>query len=106
MELLNHFPPIMLIHDVIGEKWANHLKEISYSNLERAPTGPAATPRTAAYAWFKDSDLKGIELSRRIELITGLNVVGEKASELLQIAAYAFGGHVDLHYDSVRILNN
>jgi len=69
--------------------------------LERAPGGPTATPRTAAYAWLNDADIPEAPISRRIEFITGLNVVGENASEVLQIAAYAFGGHVELHYDSV-----
>ncbi len=71
--------------------------------ISRAPPAPNgnATPRTAAYAWLNDSDIPEVELSRRIEFVTGLNVRGEEASTALQIASYIFGGHVANHVDSV-----
>jgi hypothetical protein len=90
----------------VNSNWSSYLKTLAYPSLERAPSGPYATPRTAAYAWFEDNQIPRTPISRRIELITGLNVVGDKAAEHLQIAAYAFGGHVELHYDSVVIILN
>ncbi|OXA64987.1 Prolyl 4-hydroxylase subunit alpha-1 [Folsomia candida] len=93
IEQVNSNPEIIQIYDILPDKWISHLKAIAFSALERAPTGPNATPRTAAYSWFKDQDIPQVPISRRIELITGLNVA-------LQVAAYAFGGHVELHFDS------
>jgi len=101
MELLNANPPVVQMYNMISEKWMRYFQKLAYSQLERAPSGPNATPRTAAYAWFHDNDIPEAPISKRIELLTGLNVRGPLASEALQIAAYAFGGHVELHYDSV-----
>jgi hypothetical protein len=104
IELLNSNPPVVQMYDVISSKWMSYFKQLAYPSLERAPSSPQATPRTAAYAWFKDYEIPKAPLSQRIEYITGLNVLGSKASEALQIAAYAFGGHVELHYDSVMCI--
>lgn len=83
IEQVNSNPEIIQIYDILPDKWISHLKAIAFSALERAPTGPNATPRTAAYSWFKDQDIPQVPISRRIELITGLNVVGMKAAEAL-----------------------
>jgi hypothetical protein len=106
IELVNRQPQILQIHDFLPDEWMKELQKSAYSELERAPSGPNATPRTAAYSWFKDKDIPKVPISRRIEFVTGLNVVGDKASEALQVAAYSFGGHVELHFDSVSIYNN
>jgi hypothetical protein len=99
-ELLNRSPPLIQIYDVISESWIQYLTKTALPTLQRAPLA-RATPRTATYAWLGDDDIPAAPFSRRLELITDLYVVGDAASEYLQIAAYAFGGHVSTHVDSV-----
>lgn len=101
IEVLNESPRIIQIYEIFSDAWISYLKTLAYSELERAPQPPEATPRTAAYAWFEDDAIPAIPVSKTVEFITGLNVRGTKAAEALQVAAYAFGGHVEAHYDSV-----
>ncbi|XP_037036079.1 prolyl 4-hydroxylase subunit alpha-2-like isoform X1 [Bradysia coprophila] len=102
MELLQEEPPLLQIYDVITDKWIADLKKTATPSLRRPPPVAAgATPRSAAYAWLRDEHIPNTPLSRRIELITGLNVQGMAASVALQIASYSFGGHVSTHYDSL-----
>ncbi|ODN01935.1 Prolyl 4-hydroxylase subunit alpha-2 [Orchesella cincta] len=101
IELLHEQPPITQFYDIFNDQWSAYLQFLSYEDLERAPDIPEATPRTAAYAWFEDNDIPYTPISKMVEFITGLNVVGSDASEALQVAAYAFGGHVEPHFDSV-----
>ncbi len=102
IENLNENPSVVQIYDIFNDAWISYLKLVSYHELERAPMPPEATPRTAAYAWFEDTEIPSVPISKTVEFITGLNVVGTAAAESLQVAAYAFGGHVEPHYDSVR----
>ncbi|CAL8142895.1 unnamed protein product [Orchesella dallaii] len=101
IEQLHEEPSIIQLYDIFNDKWAEYLKMLSYEDLERAPDIPEATPRTAAYAWFEDDDIPDAPISKMVEFVTGLNVVGSAAAEALQVAAYAFGGHVEPHFDSV-----
>lgn len=79
------------------------MKKAAMPTLQRAPQNiPGATPRTAIYAWLEDEHIPLAPIGRRIELITGLHVRGMNASEALQIASYAYGGHVSTHFDSVN----
>lgn len=127
MELLQEEPLLLQIYDVISDSWILDLIKTAKPSLRRPPTvgnigtkkkftsNPVlnflsfpnkvagATPRTAAYAWLRDEHIPNTPISRRIELITDLNVRGMSASDALQIASYSFGGHVSTHFDSVRV---
>lgn len=102
IELLKKDPRVIQIYDIFNDAWVEYLKEKSYTGMEKAPVSEVTTPRTAAYAWFEDDEISQAPVSKTVEKITGLNVQGEAAAESLQVAAYAFGGHVEPHYDSVR----
>ncbi|ODN03759.1 Prolyl 4-hydroxylase subunit alpha-2 [Orchesella cincta] len=101
-ELLNREPLLIQFHDIINEAWTREMKKAAMPTLQRAPQNvPGATPRTAVYAWLEDEHIPNSPIGRRIELITGLHVRGMNASEALQIASYAYGGHVSTHFDSL-----
>lgn len=103
MELLHETPPLVQIHDFIGDHWIQVLKRTASPTLKRPPPrhDDETTPRTAIYAWLPDEDIENIDLIKKIESTTGINVATLKASDRLQIASYTFGGHVGLHVDSL-----
>lgn len=103
MELLHETPSLVQIHDFIGEHWIQVLKRTASPTLKRPPPRKdvETTPRTAIYSWLPDEDIKEIDLIKKIESVTGINVATQKASDQLQIASYSFGGHVGLHVDSL-----
>ena len=103
MELLHREPYLVQIYDFLGEQWTDVLRRAGGPMLERAPprNHAKATPRTATYAWLPDEDFAEINLIKKMEAFSGLNVATEKASERLQIASYTFGGHVGTHVDSL-----
>ncbi|CAG7721302.1 unnamed protein product, partial [Allacma fusca] len=56
--------------------------------------------RTSVGAKFDEREVPGLEiLPEVIQLATGLSVTAKTAGEDLQVAAYAFGGHYDVHID-------
>lgn len=103
MELLHETPYLVQIHDFIGEHWIQVLKRTANPTLKRPPPrkDDETTPRTAIYAWLSDEDIEEIDLIKKIESLTRINVATQKASDRLQIASYTFGGHVGLHVDSL-----
>lgn len=102
IEVLSESPRIIQMYNIFSDSWIAYLQNKSYSELVRAPQPPEATPRTAAYAWFDDSAIPELPISKVVSFITGLNVEGKRAAEELQVAAYAFGAHVAPHHDSVK----
>lgn len=103
MELMHETPSLVQIHDFIGEHWIQVLKRTANPTLKRPPPrkDEETTPRTAIYAWLSDEEIEEIDLIKKIESLTSINVATQKASDRLQIAAYTFGGHVGLHVDSL-----
>ncbi|CAG7671638.1 unnamed protein product, partial [Allacma fusca] len=53
--------------------------------------------KTSMTAWSTEAEARGI--SRRIERIVGMHVVGESLAESLQVASYTFAGYFDPHND-------
>ncbi|OXA50064.1 Prolyl 4-hydroxylase subunit alpha-2 [Folsomia candida] len=105
MELIYKDPEMIQFHDIIPDAWIKDFRKAAMPTLQRAPApnSPGATPRTAIYAWLEDGHIPDAPIARRMELMFNLNVRGMNASEALQIASYAFGGHVSTHYDSLGV---
>ena len=69
----------------------------------RAGSSEISTTRTSKTGWLMDEDHKTVSrLSRRINMVTGLQVDTDKEdAELLQVANYMNGGHYNPHTDYV-----
>ena len=116
MELLNKHINLVVFHDVIGDKMINYIKQSSIGRMDQAGTLAANNPelktllsdyRTGSvhFLW-EDETLNNLD--KKIGRMTGLNVMngpdsllGAGASERLQVASSAFGGHYQPHLDSV-----
>jgi hypothetical protein len=59
--------------------------------------------RNSQGAWIHGESTQELEnkISRKLELVTGLVVIPETASEKLYLVSYSFGGQYSLHQDTV-----
>ncbi|CAG7717302.1 unnamed protein product [Allacma fusca] len=107
MELLGTKPDIVQMYDVIGDGKIQRLTEVARQNLSLSrvvdPSGDALSPvRTSVQSWIVENFHEEFRvLPKIIEILTGLNVVEGTSSEMLQIAAYTFSGHYEIHLDAL-----
>ncbi len=113
-ELLSVEPFVYQFYEFIGDKAIGHIEKVSEDILERSRVSgkggfefdDSRTSVTSGYDEDLDVayDSTGImfSLNRRIEKVTGLEVVKPLASDL-QVALYgSLGGYYDFHHDSVK----
>lgn len=113
-EVLSVEPYIFQFYEFIGDKAIEHIGRVSEEILERSQISVKGgfefdDSRTSVTKGY-DEDLDGVydktgimfRLNRRIEKVTGLEVVKPFASDL-QVALYgSLGGYYDFHHDSVK----
>jgi len=108
MEQFSAEPALYSFHDIISDAEIEAVKQLaiplfarSMVQGEKGSSHKVSSVRTSKTAWLTD-DLDPLlaRLSRRIQLITGLETAQSKsAAELLQVANYGIGGHYLPHHD-------
>ncbi len=90
--------------DTIQEEAVSDLSSSRILGSVEGFTSKTSLLRTSTNAWILDSEPGNpFEfLNKRIEFITGLKVVGDTSSDILQIANYGPGGFYTTHYDSIH----
>jgi len=110
VEIAHQQPDILVYHDIIGKRELDDIKKTAKPMLarsqvmgSRAGSSEISTTRTSKTGWLMDEDHKTVaRLSRRINMVTGLQVDTDKEdAELLQVANYMNGGHYNPHTDYV-----
>ncbi|CAG7722382.1 unnamed protein product [Allacma fusca] len=115
IEFLNRSPDIIRVYALIHDKEIQEVVSDSLPGMfesgvnlsdfdlsENRVKGQRALTtsyRTSVNSWYGQR-MDSI-WSRRIEQVTGLTLIGNGASENLQVASYSFGGHYIPHMDQV-----
>ena len=103
-------PLIVQYYDVIGDKMIERIKREAEPWLARSVVFDDDTVggyklsgnRTSTNTWIDDHSKQPFNsIPKRIGAITGMNVNGDSAAEILQVASYATGGHYGIHSDYV-----
>ena len=114
VEMHSMNPPILQIYNVLSEAEMSQIRDEAVTDLSpsrilgsvKQLNSKTSLFRTSTNTWILDQEPGNpFEfLSKRIELITGLRVIGDRdsASESLQIANYGPGGFYTAHYDAVH----
>ncbi|XP_021953556.1 prolyl 4-hydroxylase subunit alpha-2 [Folsomia candida] len=103
---------LVMFRDYIPTQWVKKLKEISLPEMpfqEPPSHWQQGEPSVAGFAWFEDVDVardQNVWIARKLELTTGLSVVGNIASEKLRVTLYSLVGQISPHHDAYSIFSN
>ncbi|CAL4083493.1 unnamed protein product, partial [Meganyctiphanes norvegica] len=103
-ELIWAEPVVVIYHDVLTDREADHMKALTQDNLVTTKVHSFTThqareslARIGKTAWIKlDQTPEVAHVMRRIEDMTGLTT---KTAEELHVLNYGIGGHYDAHVD-------
>jgi prolyl 4-hydroxylase len=104
-EWLSYDPlEIVQYHDLIGSRMIDQIKTDATLRMVRSEVvdkSPVSEKRTSLNAWIEDNNIDAFKsIGRTVELITGLRVSNDSASEFLQVATYSSGSHYETHLDA------
>ena len=112
VEILSLHPLIVQYYDIIGDKMIELIKQAVEPSLNRSTVvdesrvgeNKISEYRTATSTWITDHARQPFTvIPKTISAITGMNSLGTLGAARLQVAAYAFGGHYDVHVDAVSL---
>ena len=110
-ELLSLNPELVQIYNILSNSDIDKIISLTEPDLKKSKVFDSnstdgrklSRQRTSLNTWLREDAAPDLyhKISRRIEFITGLQVIPKLSSEILQIASYSFGGHYSVHLDSV-----
>ena len=111
MEFLSRNPDIVQMHEIFSDPDIQKMKSQA-NKLDPSPVSDEEdssgqgtkldSARTSSQTHLDDVGWKLLESPmKKVEQITGLNVMKATAGEHTQIVAYTVGGHYDVHHDAV-----
>ncbi|CAL8109418.1 unnamed protein product [Orchesella dallaii] len=120
VELINFDPPVWIFHDFISDDTIAYIKKRSHPSLARSGVVSLSKShteytdgRTSMLTWLYDNNEYGVpdpvlrKLNRRMESLTGLEIIKEHSSHALQVVEYgSLGGHYEYHNDALEETNN
>ncbi|ODM96542.1 Prolyl 4-hydroxylase subunit alpha-2 [Orchesella cincta] len=116
VELLNFDPPLWQFHDFISDDTMAYIKKAAVPMFARGGIihesklrTEYTNYRTSMLAWLYDHnyyynpDPVLFKLNKRMELLTGLEIIKPKSSHALQVVDYgSLGGHYEFHHDAIE----
>jgi hypothetical protein len=111
VEVLSESPSLIQIYNVLTEAEIAEILRETEPELKKSKVFDSSSTegrkvsrdRTSLNTWLREENVPDLyhKISRKIEFITGLEVVSRRSAEILQIASYSFGGHYSVHLDAV-----